>query len=214
MSFILKALQKLEADKAARQAGPAEINRAILAPAARPFSSPRRGAKWLVIPLVFVAGVGMTWYFVGKTAPPAVQARQKDALSGPSPRYASASRMGPQADKPEPPETQTSPPENLSAGQPLPRQKARQGIPDGPLRNDSATAASLPAHQPPVDVAAPPLTVNGIALQDEPEESVAVVNGALVKIGMTVGGVKVDGIFQDKVRFKGNGGTFEVHLVK
>jgi hypothetical protein len=58
------------------------------------------------------------------------------------------------------------------------------------------------------------LTVSGIALQDDPAESMAVINGALVKTGMTVAGAVVDRIFLDRVRFKGNGGTFEVYLGK
>ncbi len=58
------------------------------------------------------------------------------------------------------------------------------------------------------------LTVNGIAFQDDPAASAAVVNGVYVKRGMTVGGARVERIFQDKVRFTSNGRTFEVPLAK
>ena len=58
------------------------------------------------------------------------------------------------------------------------------------------------------------MTVNGIALQDDPNKSMAVVNGQIVKRGMAVGGAEVDRIFLNRVRFKGNGGLFEVHLAK
>jgi hypothetical protein len=56
--------------------------------------------------------------------------------------------------------------------------------------------------------------LNGIALQDDPAESVAVVNGRILKKGMTIEGAEVDRIFLDRVRFRGNGGVFEVHLAK
>jgi hypothetical protein len=39
-----------------------------------------------------------------------------------------------------------------------------------------------------------------------------VVNGALVKKGMTVGGMRVEEISPDRVRFSGAGGTVEVQL--
>jgi hypothetical protein len=58
------------------------------------------------------------------------------------------------------------------------------------------------------------LTVNGIAIQDDPAESIAVVNGVIVKQGMTIGGAKVDKIYLNRVRFKGDSGIFEVHLAK
>ncbi len=60
----------------------------------------------------------------------------------------------------------------------------------------------------------PALTVSGIAYQDNPAESMAVVNGALVKSGMTVAGVQIERIFVDRVRFRGNGGVFDVPLAR
>jgi len=95
-----------------------------------------------------------------------------------------------------------------------PRRTAREDTPAGPPPDRSGAAPSLPEQQAALDAATPSLTVKGIALQDDPAESMAVVNGALVKIGMTIGGVRVVGIFQDKVRFKGNGATFEVEMTK
>ena len=71
-----------------------------------------------------------------------------------------------------------------------------------------------PEHRNSVAAATPGLTVSGIALQDDPAESMAVINGALVKTGATVGGAQVDRIYLDRVRFKGSGGTFEVYLSK
>jgi len=42
----------------------------------------------------------------------------------------------------------------------------------------------------------------------------AVVNGQIVKRGMTVGGAQVERIYLNRVRFRGNGGMFDVHLAK
>ena len=58
------------------------------------------------------------------------------------------------------------------------------------------------------------LKVNGIALQDDPAASAAVVNGVLVKRGMMVQGLRVEEIMNDKVRFSGNGETYEVQISK
>ena len=49
MSFILKALKKLEDEKAARDSGAIHIKSAILAPHGYSHSSPRRSARWMLI---------------------------------------------------------------------------------------------------------------------------------------------------------------------
>jgi type II secretory pathway component PulC len=79
-----------------------------------------------------------------------------------------------------------------------------------------AKSRAIPLREPePFLVGAPSsLVVNGIALQDDPMESVAVVNGRILKKGMTIEGAEVDRIFLDRVRFRGDGGVFEVHLSK
>jgi len=76
-----------------------------------------------------------------------------------------------------------------------------QGKPASPSIPQDATGSPPPG-----------LKINGIALQDDPAESVAVINGALLKRGMTVEGVQIEEIFQDRVRFSGARGTFEVQL--
>jgi hypothetical protein len=56
------------------------------------------------------------------------------------------------------------------------------------------------------------LVVNGIAYQDDPSSSSAVVNGIFVKQGMAVAGARIERIYPNKVRFSGNGGAFEVYI--
>lgn len=215
MSFILKALKKLEEEKAARQPGPAEIGNAILTPDRRSYSVPRAPLyRMVLIPLVFVAGVGITYFFTHETAPPAGQTGGTDARLDLPSQSAPASPALLRTDRTEPNGTRIAPPDNTSVERTPARQTAREDTPAGPPPNKSTAASPLPEHQLSIDAAAPSLTVKGIALQDDPAESMAVVNGVLVKIGMSIGGVQVVGIFQDKVRFKGNGATFEVPLTK
>jgi len=215
MSFILKALKKLEEEKAARQQEPPEIGNAILAPDKRSFSAPRASVnRMLIIPLVFVAGVGITYFFTHETAPPVGQTGKKDARRAPPSQAAPAAPELPRAERAEPNGTRVSQPENTMIERTPPRRTAREDTPAGPPPDRSGAAPSLPEQQAALDAATPSLTVKGIAIQDDPAESMAVVNGALVKIGMTIGGVRVVGIFQDKVRFKGNGATFEVEMTK
>jgi general secretion pathway protein B len=56
------------------------------------------------------------------------------------------------------------------------------------------------------------LKVNGLAVQDDPSASVAVIDGMLVRRGMTVQGMRVEEILQDRVRFSRNGETYEVQI--
>jgi hypothetical protein len=215
MSFILKALKKVEEEKTARQPEPAEIGNAILTPDKRSFSVPRTSvSRMFIIPLVFVAGVGITYFFIHETAPPVGQTAETDARRGPPSQAAPAAPAPLQPERAEPNGIRISQPEDTSIERTPPRRTAREDAPAGPPPHKSAAAPSLPEQQASLDAEAPSLTVKGIALQDDPAASMAVVNGVLVKIGMTIGGVQVVGIFQDKVRFKGNGATFEVHMTK
>jgi cytoskeletal protein RodZ len=211
MSFILKALHKSEAEKAARQAVPAEISSALLTPAPRSFFTPRRLLTWLIIPLAFGAGIAATYYYLPKAAPPSRHPREVAAPRAPS---VQPSQPLPQSDKPvrdrvkapATPSTGTEPtPPRRQARAP----KSTQTPPPGkgaPTRQPELSGA--------LSASTAPLTVSGIALQDDPAASAAVVNGTLVKRGMIIGGALVEAIYLDKVRFRGSSGSFEVHLAK
>lgn len=213
MSFILKALKKLEHEKAARKAAPVEINSAILAPDRGPISSSRRVGLWLSISLVLIAGAVTIMFFPIHEIPPTGSEVPKTG-----PQQAPAARpepsfplSQPQVDKP----AKGSASINAIDRQPaIPRPREPEKRQEKAHSQYDFAPPSAPEHQAPFVAATPALTVSGIALQDDPAESMAVVNGELVKTGMTVGGAVVDRIFLDRVRFKGNGGKFEVYLSK
>ncbi len=246
MSFILKALQKIEEENAARSAEPPAMENAILSPHTRPEAAKRRTLKWLAILLVFLAGGAMAYLVMPKGTFPSVS-RKHMAVSPSIPAMPapSASQVAPTTPSiPVIPTTSVAMPATPAApaapvthadilsARPVPavggnssvagsdngRQAARRGTrpriteenpstgaPAVAVPPSSATAADAPSGQ---------LTVNGIAFQDDPGASAAVVNGVFVKRGMMVGGARVDRIFQDKVRFSRSGTTFEVPLAK
>jgi hypothetical protein len=213
MSFILKALKKTENEKAARKNETAEINSALLATDNSSYSSTRRMARWIIIPLVFVAGGGTIYYFMRQSSPPLMQAREKNLRSVPSIQPVIPSRSSLHGDKPGLVDADISPAVSVPTERNLSREKVREKNTAAPPLNEP-TARALSEQEAPFDAASPALTVNGIALQDEPAESIAVVNGVIVKAGMTISGVQVDRIFLNRVRFRGTSGTFEVHLAK
>ncbi len=90
MSFILKALQKLEEENAARAAGPAAIESAILAPPAPTKAAPRRMLTWLVIVLVFLAGGAVTYLFIPKTKGSVARRQETVAVTKCAPARSSA----------------------------------------------------------------------------------------------------------------------------
>ncbi len=212
MSFILKALKKLESEKSARKTAPVEIDSAILAPDSSSFSQPRTGGKWMIITLVLLAGAGSIYFFMHKTTPTATEARKEAPQPAPvAPTAPVAQTIQQPAEK----AAQEGARIDTPVAQPAPpRQKEPEKRQErAHVQNDFAPRPE-PEHRASFVAATPGLTISGIALQDDPSESMAVVNGALVKTGATVGGALVDRIYLDRVRFKGNGGTFEVYLSK
>ncbi len=238
MSFILKALQKLEEENAGRPAEPAAIESALLAPAGRSTTAPRRMLKWLVLVLGFIAGGAMTYLLMPKAATPVAQPqRTAAALAVPAAPVPAAAPVAPaptvqaipntqvpqaipttpaaQADVPSTKAVPAVGGNSPSAGSDNGRQTVRRRNRARDAGEYSPAGAVVPAPPfPSADPSAAQLAVNGIAFQDDPAASAAVVNGVYVKRGMMVGGARVERIFQDKVRFSRNGATFEVPLAK
>ncbi len=222
MSFILKALKKLEEEKTARRSGPHDINSALLTPDRA--SSPRISRKTLKLTamlLVFVAGCGITYLLLRHD--PASPTPARSSLPGEAPRADQADR--PLTNPPLPAAATPTPGGNASAEQgdagnnsalPAPGEKISAG--EAPLPSRNSRVAQLPRTQhvsrEPSGSPPPGVKVNGIALQDDPAASVAVVNGILVRRGMSVQDMQVEEIFSDRVRFSGNGQTWEVHISK
>lgn len=217
MSFILKALQKLDEEKAAQRARPQDINRAILT-AGRPAPRPSRvSLASAVVGLLLLAGVTSAylllqlapqpvrkpaplqpWQESRKTAPPLTST----AAASPAPAAGSTNPAGPAAQTAGPPDKTL-----LSA------KKRREDVSQAAPSQTVDKTGKEPARRE-QSYGPPPagLKVNGIALQDNPAESVAVVNGLLVRRGMVIQGMRVEEILGDRVRFSGSGGRCEVQI--
>ncbi len=266
MSFILKALKKLENEKAARKAAPVEISSALLAPDKGHLFSPRKKGRWAVVTLLFIVCAGALYHFMHGGVAQVSDARK----AGPPPIPASPAALpvqapaappqagAPAAQVPALPALAAAPPIQTPAPPPrIPAPAAEVPVPAAkasvPPARTIATKTSLALKSTKTDTSAevmspvraaklerkqealrrhradlhpesesqvqpysgsPALTVSGIAYQDNPAESMAVVNGALVKSGTTVAGVQIERIFVDRVRFRGNGGVFDVPLAR
>ncbi|HEX9078868.1 MAG TPA: hypothetical protein VF795_04730 [Desulfuromonadaceae bacterium] len=221
MSFILKALKKLEDEKTVRTGQPVEINSAILASDGGVSLRPRRKWGWVTVPLALLACAALAYLFMHKS--PQRIAEQRKYESPPAQAAPARPPVPPAAAAPAAP---PSPP--ADAGREPVREMARSAaVPREPLprhvearegrRERERTGESTPSSAEPVRRAggAPSgFAVSGIAYQDNPAESMAVVNGVIVKTGMMVAGARVERIFMDRVRFRGDGGSFEVPLAR
>ena len=213
MSFILKALKKLENEKADRNVGKVEINSAILAPDRRSVSTPGNSSKRLVIALLLVAVGGTSLYFMRRTSSPDVQPPVKEAQPGPMPQPVSVAATAVRQEKPAPVVPALSPTVKTQEERPRPRVRVREKFHEESPTVGAGTH-SIPDREALTGSPTSSLIVNGIALQDDPAASMAVVNGQIVKRGMTVGGAQVERIYLNRVRFRGNGGLFDVHLAR
>ena len=201
MSFILKALKKLEEEKAARQVRPPDISSGILTPDTPSTPSSQRILIPALIMVLVVAGAGISFFLLtgDRAGMPAGK-----SLPQPAPRVDQATQTLPSAPAP-----LAAP---VVATKTTPSEKAPEQPASGsshPARADSPSPPGAPAG------AAPPgIKVNGIALQDDPYQSVAVVNGILARKGMIIQGMRIEEILGDGVKFSGNGETFNVKVSK
>ena len=162
MSFILKALKKLEDEKSARKTAPVEIDSAILAPDSSSFSSPRRGGRWTIISLVLLAGAASIFFFMDKTPPTVTEARKVAPQPAPAAQTAPlAQTIAQPAERPD----QEGARINTHVSPPAP---ARQKEPEKRLervrvQNDFDPPPET-GHRASFVAASPGLTVNGIAL--------------------------------------------------
>jgi general secretion pathway protein B len=234
MSSILKALKKLEEEKAARRAG-VDIARGIV----KSIPVRQRKQRWLFPVSISAAAFSaalLTYFLMGgppenKRAhdPPDVSMRQSDVKEGISEiaikpgvtrvkPYPVGERSGTGVSRPklksvEKVSTKKASPEKsplslspeISVGIKNPNEDSR------PQNNVHVAGenASRTVRQP-APLPLPMLHVSGIAWNKDDSERFAVVNGASVSEGMKVGGAVVERIFQDKVRFSFENRTFDV----
>jgi general secretion pathway protein B len=207
VSSILKALKKLEAEKARSQGGQVDLARDIL----RPSEARRANPLWLpllILGLIFFGGlVGMALMsWVGEDASrslapqePAPIARQ---LPDPPPD-GQPHATGPQFSVPLEPAAApavTAP----TASSPLSGSETR-----APER--AASQATPPPKVAPDSVATrPSLVVSGIVYQADPDSRIAVINDLPTMAGTRIEGVLVEEIRSDSVVFNDAGKRFEI----
>ncbi|MBI5656110.1 MAG: general secretion pathway protein GspB [Geobacter sp.] len=237
MSSILKALQKLEQDKAARQTREPDISGAITRSSQRRKSQPR----WLVptvMLLVATVSILVTYAVMGgfgssrqTPAPPAVAdipQERPQAASQPllapqaplSPSETAAPNRLPAAHAPRLPLAPSERPGKTGGIIPVPTPKqgasARTIEPQtaAPLPSPAQAPQAVTAEQPAAAPKPPALRVSGIAWQKDSTSRLAVINGMSVTEGGMVEGAQVEEIFPDRVRFSFKGSTFEIQMGK
>lgn len=228
MSSILKALKKLEDDKAARRPDALKIDSEILRSSDTPSRLSPVSAIVLAM-LLLAGGSSATYFFMQRDKAPAPVAVQTPAASVqnkpvvPAPPVIKTERLPaevpvvpsaslkkaevsrPKADNTPPPiktATVAAPPapKQIKPAPPAkPVQQARAAVPTGASPASSAKGA-------------PALRVNGIAFNDGGGDSVAMINGVPLSSGAAIEGVKVEEIYNNRVRFSYNGEKFEIPL--
>jgi len=222
MSSILKALKKLEQEKAARKPESFKIDAEILR-GASPRSFFSTGASLAAIAL-FLCGVGATYVFMKRHEVPVAAQPAQTPTTVVTAAPPAAVRLPPESDNqgaadPLPPPTTRgkSGPESSgrpsSRNMPTPLQPQPEKLTGGTPR--VVQPESNPVTPPAVVTPGPPvLKVQGIAFQDGSANGVAVVNGVAVSKGSVIEGVRVEEIQKDRVMFSRGGETFEIILDK
>lgn len=235
MSSILKALKKLEQEKALRRDGGADISREILHGQTRrkkQYSWQWAAAITTIILLFAVVAILMTrGTATVKTEPGSAPLLETRLPAPPAP--ATAGKLpaeGSSAKPADSPRVETAPvrkPTGSPAPDPAPaKTQMPPALPTQPATRPPAlpeTAPQFTAPPPkaePVRKPNPPATtepifaVSGIAWNKDSADRLAIVNGQPLTTGAFLDGAVVEEIFPDRVRFSQGGKTFEVHLGK
>ena len=227
MSSILKALKKLENDKATRRPDELRIDAEILRTGrTRHFSA----TGVLLTSLLLLSGGSGATYLYMKQGIFSERAKQNVPVLSRQNLTAGSTSSNIQAEAP--PETLVVVPaqQQKTAGAALEPQlqlppsaePVRANMQQNQVRpppvpskhvDSTKTVPSIPA-QPlsAVVKSVPVLRVNGIAFQDRSADSVAMVNGVAVMNGAIIEGVKIEEIFKNKVIFSFNGEKFDIQL--
>jgi general secretion pathway protein B len=222
MSSILKALKRLEEDKAERSDVPVDIGRDIL-------RQPRRQRRSTALPALSLAVAGglvvvglllmlNLWKSV-KT--PGFTTKIEPAVGAPpaTPQQSAVAPSDRLSDyrEPEVVEVRMAAPPAAIANKPPVTSTSRPA--EHPT--EAAAPAKTPDLAPPAKPAAPAvvqqearphLVVSGIVYQPDRQARLAVVNDLPVMEGTVIEGARVEEILADRVRFAWEGGTFEVEL--
>jgi general secretion pathway protein B len=218
MSLILEALRKMEQDRNSRRGAAQDIRPEVLR--YRRAGQPQKNRPylpWALGALLLAGALGTSLFLKGGRETIVSHELAPPAPAGP------ASAVSPD---PTPPAAQPA--------LPVPAVLPATAVPQSPARSDSAPVEAprpRPDRQSPAQlkaraqqtgtapvsrnetaapaVAAPDITVTGIAWQDERSLRRAVVNGSLVGEGAEVAGARVIEIREDRVRLSRGGQTIE-----
>jgi len=234
MSSILKALKKLEHDKASYRPDELKIDAEILRSDAPLRSSSLR--IMVISALLLAGGSGATYLYMKQGTAPEFAGRNVSAILGRKNIPVSPSAEIKTEQVPPAIEIVPAQPEHKNVHI-VPAKSAVQKAPVIPVKtlHNGVAAPQLPpktgakpaGHEPPAKVVVAPapsvtpakapipaLKVSGIAYQGEGADSVAMVNGVPLSRGEVISGVKVEEIHQNTVRFSYNGEKFDIPLGK
>lgn len=211
MSSILKALQKLEQEKATRQETPVDIARDILAP----HRLNRRRLIWLIccgMAIIALLAVLTTYALMGGFSPrpdtPVAVAVPPRDLPVVVPVKPAAPARTTVKQPSQPPITAP-----VAPAYPAPKITAvpAPAAPQPPVVAPVESRESRPVVPP---LPTPALAVTGIAYQQGSASRMAVVNGRSVMEGTIIEGARVEAILQDRVRFSFDKRSFDVPVEK
>ena len=215
MSYILDALKKLEAEKERKARGTGMVNIAGELFKNGP-ATPKACRNWpLILGLALLASLltfGATFLFLheGEGKKHGISLRSAPAVA-PSPVIKPPVAAVPlhaaplQALAPNTGKAPSAPrlPRVVRPVQPAAAPGADERAQAEPARPVNVTLVPAPAD----------IKVSGIAWQDQRAASRVVVNGFLLREGDKVSGARIVEIFQNRVLFSADAGTFEVYLV-
>ena len=226
MSSILKALKKLEDDKATRQPDELRIDAEILRPDIHPkFTSTGVILTYL---LLLAGGSGATYMYMKHGKAPEQGISKSPVISRQSqPTVSDASNIKTEqppaavvivpanqnkTKKQETPEPHQPPLSIRTAPETGIKTPARLLVAPKPVEVTKATQAKSPRPLATDVKSMPAIRVNGIAFQDRSADSMAIINGVPVTNGSVIDGVKIEEINKNKVIFSYNGERFEIQL--
>lgn len=228
MSSILKALKKLEEDKAAHRPGELKLDVEIV----RSDNPSRFFSTGAIVTslLMLAAGSTATYMYMKRDRPPSISESKTPVISNQHhrPPGSAVSEIKteplPAAVVVVPAENQKKPAHLKAPGllhqPPMPGRTASTIPAPRPAKPVVASKTADPAKTsksplPPVSESVkdvPTLRVNGIAFQNSAADSMAIVNGTPVSNGSIIEGITVEEIRKDRVLFQRNGETFEIQL--
>lgn len=210
MSSILKALKKLEQEKAVRKQEEIDLSREILQDAA-PLKKrlPWQGGA-VIVAIIFLALAAAILLRKKPTGP-----MQANTLAPPS---QTAQPLTPVEGVPvtvqQQPATPAEQPNAIRVPVPATTQAKKSTSSARPEPKGPAVLQQTEPARQQTPNSAEELSVSGIAWNKDSSERLAIVNGQPLTTGSVIGNAIVEEIFKDRVRFSSSGKSFEIAIGK